>query len=60
MTSPTSATGARSSLPICVRRTLEFAGYDVKHVMNITDVEDKIIKRVQEQQDHPARVHRPV
>ncbi len=32
-----------------VRRTLEFSGYDVKHVMNITDVEDKIIKRVREQ-----------
>ena len=31
-----------------VRRTLEFSGYNVKHVMNITDVEDKIIKRVQE------------
>ena len=29
-----------------VRRTLEFSGYDVTHVMNITDVEDKIIKRV--------------
>jgi cysteinyl-tRNA synthetase len=33
-----------------VRRTLEFSGYDVTHVMNITDVEDKIIKRVREQQ----------
>jgi cysteinyl-tRNA synthetase len=31
-----------------VRRTLEFSGNEVKHVMNITDVEDKIIKRVQE------------
>ncbi len=31
-----------------VRRTLEFSGYGVKHVMNITDVEDKIIKRVRE------------
>ena len=31
-----------------VRRTLEFNGYDVTHVMNITDVEDKIIKRVRE------------
>jgi cysteinyl-tRNA synthetase len=29
-----------------VRRTLEFNGYAVTHVMNITDVEDKIIKRV--------------
>ena len=31
-----------------VRRTLEFSGFEVKHVMNITDVEDKIIKRVRE------------
>jgi cysteinyl-tRNA synthetase len=32
-----------------VRRALEFSGYSVTHVMNITDVEDKIIKRVREQ-----------
>jgi len=32
-----------------VRRTLEFSGYEVSHVMNITDVEDKIIQRVREQ-----------
>ena len=31
-----------------VRRYLEFRGYQVRHVMNITDVEDKIIKRVRE------------
>ncbi len=31
-----------------VRRHLEFRGYNVRHVMNITDVEDKIIKRVRE------------
>lgn len=31
-----------------VRRYLEFRGYQVNHVMNITDVEDKIIKRVRE------------
>ena len=29
-----------------VRRYLEFKGYQVTHVTNITDVEDKIIKRV--------------
>lgn len=29
-----------------VRRYLEFKGYNVNHVMNITDVEDKIIARV--------------
>jgi cysteinyl-tRNA synthetase len=33
-----------------VRRYLEFRGYAVQHVMNITDVEDKIIKRVRETQ----------
>ena len=31
-----------------VRRYLEFKGYAVTHVMNITDIEDKIIKRVRE------------
>ena len=31
-----------------VRRHLEFRGYTVTHVMNITDVEDKIIRRVRE------------
>ena len=31
-----------------VRRTLEFSGYDVTHVMNITDVEDKIIRNAME------------
>jgi cysteinyl-tRNA synthetase len=31
-----------------VRRCLEFRGFAVTHVMNITDVEDKIIRRVRE------------
>src|SRR6266436_5023527 len=31
-----------------VRRYLEFKGYQVRHVMNITDIDDKIIKRVHE------------
>jgi cysteinyl-tRNA synthetase len=31
-----------------VRRTLGFSGYAVQHVMNITDIEDKIIKGVRE------------
>jgi cysteinyl-tRNA synthetase len=31
-----------------VRRYLEFKDYAVTHVMNITDIEDKIIKRVRE------------
>jgi cysteinyl-tRNA synthetase len=37
-----------------VRRCLEFKGYKVRHVMNITDVEDKIIARAREKQI-PAR-----
>lgn len=31
-----------------VRRTLEFEGFAVTHVMNITDVDDKIIRKVRE------------
>ena len=31
-----------------VRRYLEFRGYSVRHVMNITDIDDKIIKKVRE------------
>src|ERR1043166_5587801 len=31
-----------------VRRYLQFKGYTVTHVMNITDVEDKIIARVRQ------------
>ena len=30
-----------------LRRTLEYAGYKVRHVMNITDVDDKIIRDAQ-------------
>ena len=33
-----------------VRRYLEFKGFAVTHVLNITDIEDKIIKRVRETQ----------
>ncbi len=43
-----------------VRRYLEFKGHAVTHVMNITDVEDKIIKRVRETKNFVARIHRPV
>ncbi len=31
-----------------IRRYLEFLGYEVQHVMNYTDVDDKIIRRAQE------------
>ena len=37
-----------------VRRYLEYRGYAVKHVMNFTDVDDKIIKRAQENASDPA------
>lgn len=32
-----------------VRRVFEYRGYEVKQVMNITDIEDKIIKKVREE-----------
>ena len=32
-----------------LKRYLRYLGYDVYHVMNITDVEDKIIRRLQEE-----------
>ena len=38
-----------------VRRTLELNGYAVTHVMNITDVEDKIIKGVREKKTTLAK-----
>ena len=31
-----------------LRRFLEFSGYDVHHVMNITDIDDKTIRRSME------------
>jgi len=32
-----------------LRRYLEFLGFDVRHVQNFTDVDDKIINRAKEQ-----------
>ena len=32
-----------------LKRVLQLVGYDVKHVMNITDVDDKTIKKVKEE-----------
>jgi cysteinyl-tRNA synthetase len=37
-----------------VRRWLRASDYDVTYVRNITDIEDKIIKRAQENQESPA------
>lgn len=36
-----------------VRRYLQYRGYQVTYVQNFTDVDDKIIKRAQEEQDDP-------
>ena len=39
-----------------VRRYLEYRGYEVKHVMNYTDVDDKIIKRANELGEEPLKL----
>jgi cysteinyl-tRNA synthetase len=39
-----------------VRRYLEFKGYAVNHVMNVTDIDDKIIKQVSEMNSSLAEV----
>ena len=36
-----------------VRRYLEYKGYEVRHVMNYTDVDDKIIRRARERGEEP-------
>ncbi len=39
-----------------LRRYLEYRGYQVRHVMNYTDVDDKIIKRAGELNEDPLRL----
>lgn len=39
-----------------VRRYLEYRGYRVKHVMNYTDVDDKIIQRANQEGEEPIRL----
>ena len=39
-----------------VRRYLEFRGYDVRHVMNYTDVDDKIINRANALGEDPLKL----
>ena len=39
-----------------LRRYLEFLGYEVDHVQNFTDVDDKIIQRAQEQGIYPEEL----
>lgn len=36
-----------------LRRYLEYRGYEVSYIQNFTDVDDKIIKRAQEENDDP-------
>ena len=43
-----------------IRRYLEFRGYDVRHVMNFTDVDDKIILRANEKGIDPFELGRDV
>src|SRR5512147_2161999 len=39
-----------------IRRYLEYRGYQVRHVMNFTDVDDKIIRRAQENGEDPFKL----
>ena len=39
-----------------LRRYLEYLGYEVRHVQNFTDVDDKIIQRAQEQGIEPTEL----
>lgn len=39
-----------------IRRYLEYCGYEVKHVMNYTDVDDKIINRANELGEDPLKL----
>ena len=39
-----------------IRRYLEYRGYQVRHVMNYTDVDDKIINRANQLGEDPARL----
>ena len=43
-----------------VRRYLEFKNFQVTHVMNITDIEDKIIKARPRKQNDAAGIHRKI
>ena len=43
-----------------LRRWLRYRGFEMHHVMNITDVEDKIIRNAMAQGKTPRRVHRRV
>ena len=52
---------ARSALVFdVIRRYLEFSGYQVEFVKNFTDVDDKIIKRANEQGVQLRHDHREI
>lgn len=39
-----------------IRRYLMYCGYEVTYIQNFTDVDDKIIKRANEEQDDPIKL----
>lgn len=39
-----------------IRRYLTYCGYEVTYIQNFTDVDDKIIKRANEEQDDPIKL----
>ena len=56
----TSETSASAVAADILRRYLKFKGYKVTHVMNITDVEDRIIAESQKAGLEYRRIHREV
>ena len=56
MTTPTSATAAARSALDILHRYLEWRGYEVTVVSNITDIDDKIIQRAAREQRTEASV----
>src|SRR3982751_5158830 len=43
-----------------LRRTLQLRGWTVRQVMNLTDVDDKIIKRAAERGKHIGEITEPI
>ncbi len=43
-----------------LRRTFKYTGYQVKQVMNITDIDDKIIKRSQKEKKNIYKITKPL
>ena len=57
-TAPTSATACRLITFDIIRRYLEYRGYEVRHVQNFTDIDDKIIARANREGIDPDRPDR--